>query len=126
MPYFLNTSNEAVHTEVAVTIRADPPEDVPVHAAQIFMNTLSSNVPPFSKGGATVNCGVPKDINLFRAASHMHQHGGPVTGARRKHAGDVGDDEGVKAFGRPRQREVAAFGEKVSGAFEVSQCAMSM
>lgn len=72
--HYLNISSETVHTEIAVTINADRPEAVPIHASQIFINTLGINVPPHSTGSADQACGVPNDINVFTAASHMHQH----------------------------------------------------
>jgi hypothetical protein len=73
--HFLNTSNETVRTEIAVTVRAAPAEDVPVHASQIFMNTLNISVPPHQSGSASHQCQMPKDVNVFTADSHMHQHG---------------------------------------------------
>jgi hypothetical protein len=72
--HYLNVSTESVHTEIAVTIRADDPQAVPVHAGQIFINTLGISVPPFSAGTADQDCTVPHDVNVFMAASHMHQH----------------------------------------------------
>jgi hypothetical protein len=73
--HFLNATQDTVHAEVAVTLRADDPANVPVHASQLFINTLGISVPPFSKGTADNSCGVPADVNLFTATSHMHQHG---------------------------------------------------
>ncbi|HVU04205.1 MAG TPA: hypothetical protein VHE30_20750 [Polyangiaceae bacterium] len=73
--HFLNTSEETVHGEIAVTLRGDPPDLVPIHASQIFINTASISVAPRSQGSAQKDCAIPKDINVFTAASHMHQHG---------------------------------------------------
>jgi hypothetical protein len=73
--HYFNASPDPVHVEIAVTIRADDPEAVPLLASQIFINTLSISVPPLSAGHAQQRCPVNKDVNLFAAASHMHRHG---------------------------------------------------
>ena len=73
--HYLNASTDTVHTEIAVTIRADDPEAVPTHASGIFINTLNISVPPHGTGSADQSCFVPSDANVFTAASHMHQHG---------------------------------------------------
>jgi hypothetical protein len=73
--HYLNASSQTVRAEIAVTIRASDPDAVPVHAAQIFINTFSINIPPYSAGTANNRCSVPKDINVFSATSHMHQRG---------------------------------------------------
>lgn len=73
--HYLNTSSEPVHAEIAVTIHADPPEEVPVHASQIFINTFGIGVAPYSAGTADSSCSVPHDVNVFSASSHMHRHG---------------------------------------------------
>lgn len=73
--HYLNTSPDTVHTQIAVTLHAAQPSAVPVHASHVFINTISISVPPHSTGSAHPSCGVPKDINVIRAVSHMHRHG---------------------------------------------------
>jgi len=73
--HYFNASEDPVKTEVAVTLYGEKPEDVPVKAGQIFINTGSIDIPPFSKGSVTRTCPVGKDLNLFTAGSHMHQNG---------------------------------------------------
>lgn len=73
--HYLNVSTETVHAEIAATIRGTEPEAVPVHASGIFINTFGINVDPLSNGSADNHCTVPKDVNVFTAASHMHKHG---------------------------------------------------
>jgi hypothetical protein len=75
MVHYLNSSTETIHAQVAVTIHATEPEKVAIHASQIFANTLGISLPPMEKSTIKHSCGVPKDINLFTAASHMHSHG---------------------------------------------------
>jgi hypothetical protein len=73
--HYLNASDVAVHTEISATLNATLPENVPTLASGVFINTVSISVPPFSKGTVKNSCTVPKDIEVFEAASHMHQHG---------------------------------------------------
>jgi len=73
--HYFNSSPDPVKVEIAVTIRADDPEAVPTLASQLFINTIGIGVPAFSTGHAQQKCSMPKDINLYTAASHMHRHG---------------------------------------------------
>jgi hypothetical protein len=73
--HYLNTSSRVIRPEVAVTVRADTLENVPVWASQIFINTFGIHVPPRSSGEAQNSCGIPKDVQLISAASHMHKRG---------------------------------------------------
>ena len=73
--HYLNTSSDTIHTEVAVTLQADLPEAVPMHASQIFINTFGISVPPRGEGRAENSCSVPKDVHVFSGVSHMHHHG---------------------------------------------------
>jgi hypothetical protein len=73
--HYLNSSEDVVHTEVSATISATMPDQVPILAAGVFINTFGIGVAPLSKGVAKNSCGVPKDIELFEATSHMHHHG---------------------------------------------------
>jgi hypothetical protein len=73
--HYFNASEDVVHTEVAVTLYAEKPDALPIKAGQIFINTGGINIPPFSKGSVTKTCPIGKDLNLFTANSHMHQHG---------------------------------------------------
>jgi hypothetical protein len=75
MAHYLNSSTDVIHAVVAVTVHATDPANVPIHASQIFSNTLSVNIEPRSKATIKHSCTVPKDVNLFTAASHMHSHG---------------------------------------------------
>jgi hypothetical protein len=73
--HYLNTTSETITAYVAVTLEAVAPAAVETLAAQVFINTLSINVPPQSQGAATKSCGVPQDIQLLTASSHMHRFG---------------------------------------------------
>jgi hypothetical protein len=73
--HYFNSSPDPVKVEIAVTIRADDPEAVPTLASQLFINTISIDVPAFSTGHAQKKCPVKKDLNLYATASHMHRHG---------------------------------------------------
>jgi hypothetical protein len=73
--HYLNPTNDTVHAEVAVTVHADAPSAVPIHASQIFINTLSISIPPHGPGKVLEQCGVPHDVSIIGGASHMHQHG---------------------------------------------------
>jgi len=75
MVHYLNTSTELIHAVVAVTLHATDPSNVRIHASQIFANTISVNIPARSKGTVKHSCGIPTDVNLFTAVSHMHSHG---------------------------------------------------
>lgn len=75
MAHYLNSSTDKIHAVIAVTVHATDPANVPIHASQIFSNTLSVSIPPNSKATIKHSCGIPKDVNLFTAASHMHSHG---------------------------------------------------
>jgi hypothetical protein len=75
MVHYLNSTSDTVHAVVAATLHARDPADVPIHASQIFSNTLSVNIPAKSKATVHQSCGIPKDVNLFTASSHMHSHG---------------------------------------------------
>jgi hypothetical protein len=75
MVHYLNSSTDTVHAAVAVTVHATDPDNVRIHASQIFSNTLSVSVAARSKATIKHSCAVPKDVNLFTAASHMHSHG---------------------------------------------------
>lgn len=73
--HYFNTTEETIHAEIAVTLHASPPEAVPNLASHLFINTLSISVQPYSAGTANKSCGVPHDVSLVTASSHMHQHG---------------------------------------------------
>ncbi|HEX4341628.1 MAG TPA: hypothetical protein VH062_37215 [Polyangiaceae bacterium] len=75
MVHYLNSSSDPIHAVVAATLHATEPANVAIHAGQIFANTLSVSIPPRSMTTVTHSCGIPKDVNLFTAASHMHSHG---------------------------------------------------
>jgi hypothetical protein len=75
MVHYLNSTSDRIHASVATTLHAVDPADVPIHASQIFSNTLSVNIPAKSKATVHQSCGIPKDVNLFTASSHMHSHG---------------------------------------------------
>jgi hypothetical protein len=73
--HYLNSSSDRVRPEVAVTLQADTMEAVPTLASGIFINTISISVEPHSSGEAKQSCGVPKDVQLLSAGSHMHRRG---------------------------------------------------
>lgn len=73
--HYFNASEDEVKTEIAVTLYAEEPDALPIKAGQIFINTGGIYVPPFSEGSAKKRCPIGKDLNLFTASSHMHQHG---------------------------------------------------
>jgi hypothetical protein len=75
MVHYLNSSSEPIHAVVAATLHATDPENVKIHASQIFSNTIGLSIPPQSKATVTQSCGMPHDVSLFTAASHMHSHG---------------------------------------------------
>ena len=75
MVHYLNSSTDKIHAVVAMTVHATDPGNVNIHASQIFANTLSVSVPPRTKTTVKHSCTIPKDVNLFTAASHMHSHG---------------------------------------------------
>jgi len=75
MVHYLNSSSETIHAMVAVTMHATEPERVAIHASQILLQHDRSQPSAEAKITVKHSCGVPKDINLFTAASHMHSHG---------------------------------------------------
>jgi hypothetical protein len=73
--HYLNTTTEPIKAYVATTLHAERPEDIDMYASYLFINTLSISVPPQSPGSAQASCGVPRDVQLLSASSHMHQFG---------------------------------------------------
>jgi hypothetical protein len=75
LAHYLNMTTDTVHAEVKLVLTVADPATVPTQASDIFMNNATLSIPPNSKSSATHSCGVPNDIQLILAASHMHQRG---------------------------------------------------
>ena len=75
MVHYLNSSTDVIHAAVATTLHTTDPANVPILASGIFANTLSIDIPAHSKATVKHSCGIPKDVHLMGASSHMHSHG---------------------------------------------------
>jgi hypothetical protein len=73
--HYLNATPRPIKTEIAVTVRADMPEAVPLHASGIFVNAEGIDVKPHSSGSVETRCPVMRDIKVLSMVSHMHRRG---------------------------------------------------
>ena len=73
--HYLNTSDKPIEAHVEVTFHLAKPGTVTDHAGVLFVPHLAINVPPNSTKVISHSCQLPMDMNLLKAASHMHKHG---------------------------------------------------
>lgn len=73
--HYLNTSDKPIEAHVEVTFHLAKPGTVTAHAGVLFVPELQFAVQPNSTEVVSHTCKVPFDMNLLKAASHMHKHG---------------------------------------------------
>jgi hypothetical protein len=73
--HYLNTTGSPITAHVEVTLHPAAPGTVTQHAGILFVVDTQIDVPPQSTKVVSHDCNLPVDMNLMKAASHMHQHG---------------------------------------------------
>jgi hypothetical protein len=73
--HYLNTTTSTIDAHVEVIFHVAEPGTVQYNAGVLFLVDTMINVPPESKAVDGMSCTLPQDMNIIRAASHMHQHG---------------------------------------------------
>jgi hypothetical protein len=73
--HYLNTTGSDISAEVTVTLHRAAPGTVTDHAGTLWVLQQNIDVPPFSTGNASKQCGIPQDMKIFGVSSHMHSYG---------------------------------------------------
>jgi Copper type II ascorbate-dependent monooxygenase, C-terminal domain len=73
--HYLNTTGQAIDAHVEITFHLAQPGTVKDHAGVLFVVEPKIKVDPMSTGTVSHNCALPLDMNIIKAASHMHKHG---------------------------------------------------
>jgi hypothetical protein len=73
--HYLNTSPDPITAHVEVTFHLAAPGTVTAHAGVLFIIEPNFTILPNQTDTVTHDCSVPFDMNLIKAASHMHKHG---------------------------------------------------
>lgn len=73
--HYLNTTNKPLEAHVEITFHLAKPGTVTDHAGVLFVPHLDLNIPGNSMTVINHTCKLPMNMNLLKAASHMHKHG---------------------------------------------------
>ena len=73
--HYLNTSSQPLEAHVEVTFHLAKPGAVKDHAGVLFVPEFQFAIQPNSTQVVNHTCNLPFDMNLLKAASHMHKHG---------------------------------------------------
>jgi len=73
--HYLNPTNETITAHVEVTLHTVDPGVETQHAGVLFVVEPNFVIAPHSTQTVTHDCSIPFDMNLLKAASHMHKHG---------------------------------------------------
>lgn len=77
--HYLNVTDKPIEAHVEVKLHLAKPGTVTDHAGILFVVEPSINIAPNSMGVVEHDCGIPYDMNLIKATSHMHKHGTKFT-----------------------------------------------
>lgn len=73
--HYLNTTDKPIEAHVEVTFHLAKPGTVKDHAGVLFVPEYKFAIQPNSTQVVNHTCNLPFDMNLLKAASHMHKHG---------------------------------------------------
>lgn len=73
--HYLNTSDKPLEAHVELTLHLAKPGTVTDHAGVLFVPEYHFAILPNSTQVVNHTCNLPFDMNLLKAASHMHKHG---------------------------------------------------
>ena len=73
--HYLNTSDKPIEAHVQVTLHLAKPGTVTDHAGVLVVPEFKFAIQPNSTQVVSHTCKLPYDMNLLKAASHMHKHG---------------------------------------------------
>ena len=73
--HYLNTTMSPIEAHVEVVFHIAEPGTVQYQAGVMFLIDSKIKIPPESSAVVSDACTLPQDMNILRAASHMHQHG---------------------------------------------------
>lgn len=73
--HYLNVTGSTIHAQVQVTFHLADSGTITAHAGVLFLVQDNIDIPPDSTSDVTFDCHLPQDMNLLKAASHMHKHG---------------------------------------------------
>lgn len=77
--HYLNVSDQPIEAHVEVKLHLAKPGTVKEHAGILFVVEPNIAIAPGSKDVVQHDCAIPHDMNLIKAASHMHKHGTKFT-----------------------------------------------
>ncbi|MEO7330969.1 MAG: hypothetical protein ABI193_20510 [Minicystis sp.] len=73
--HYLNVTEQPIEAHVEVKLHLAKPGTVTDHAGILFVVEPAIDIAPNSMGVVQHDCGIPYDMNLIKATSHMHKHG---------------------------------------------------
>jgi hypothetical protein len=73
--HYLNTTLAPITAHVEITLHLAAPGTVTAHAGILFVVEPDIDVAPHASAVVSHDCAIPFDMNVIKAASHMHRHG---------------------------------------------------
>src|SRR5262249_27180814 len=73
--HYLNATGDKIQAHVELTMGVAKEGTVKDHAGVLFLVQPNIDILPHSTGIVKDHCDLPMDMNIIKAASHMHKHG---------------------------------------------------